>query len=117
MLYVFVALPCPPVRLGDTRTSHGCLAKVDSGCLATTAAKLSSISNLGNRVENRTLFRGGMTSSRMVSMRVGDGGSGGNGIMGRGDDKGDSGDSDGDGGIGATSHAFMRASVDGGKSG
>ncbi|GJU82515.1 hypothetical protein Tco_1284880 [Tanacetum coccineum] len=42
-------------------------------------------------------------------------GSGGDGIMGKGDDKGDSGDGDGDGGVGAVRHASMCASKDDGK--
>ncbi|GJR71694.1 putative ribonuclease H-like domain-containing protein [Tanacetum coccineum] len=40
---------------------------------------------------------------------------GGDGILGRGDDKGDSGDGNGNGGVGAASHASMCASMDGGK--
>ncbi|GKG32623.1 hypothetical protein Tco_0430133, partial [Tanacetum coccineum] len=50
----------------------------------------------------------------MVSLQMGVGGSGGDGILGRGDDKGDSGDGDGDGGVGATSHALMCVSKDDG---
>ncbi|GKB52977.1 hypothetical protein Tco_0903730, partial [Tanacetum coccineum] len=87
-------------------------AKVDPSCLAAPAAKLSLISNLW---EDQALFRGGKSASRMVSLQMGDGGSRGDGILGRGDDKGDSGDGDGDGGVGATSHASMCASKDDGK--
>ncbi|GKE38097.1 hypothetical protein Tco_1461502 [Tanacetum coccineum] len=76
------------------------------------AAKLSLISNLW---EDQALFRGGKSASRMVSLQMGDGGSHGDGILGRGDDKGDSGDGDGDGGVGATSHASTCASKDDGK--
>ncbi|GKB75327.1 hypothetical protein Tco_0942222, partial [Tanacetum coccineum] len=53
----------------------------------------------------------------MESLWVGDDGSGGDGILGRGDDKGDSGDGSGDGGVGAASHASTCASIDSGKGG
>ncbi|GJY86309.1 hypothetical protein Tco_0500335 [Tanacetum coccineum] len=46
----------------------------------------------------------------MMSLQMGDGGSFGYGVMGRGDDKGDSGDGDGDGGVGAIRNAWMCAS-------
>ncbi|GJV63245.1 hypothetical protein Tco_1474073 [Tanacetum coccineum] len=52
---------------------------------------------------------------RSQSLGMGDDGSGGNGILGRGDDKGDSGDGDGDGDAGAIRQASMCASKDDGK--
>ncbi|GKC91560.1 reverse transcriptase domain-containing protein [Tanacetum coccineum] len=65
--------------------------------------------------ENQALCRGGRSASKIGSLRVGDDGSGGDGILGRGDDKGDSKDGGSDGGAGAASHAFMCAIIDGGK--
>ncbi|GJU31335.1 hypothetical protein Tco_1174924 [Tanacetum coccineum] len=81
--------------------------KVDPGYLAAAVADLSSISNLWGEGENQALCRGGRSASEIGSLRVGDDGSGGDGILGRGDDKGDSDDGGGDGGAGAASHTFM----------
>ncbi|GKC27342.1 hypothetical protein Tco_1034636 [Tanacetum coccineum] len=49
------------------------------------------------------------------SLGMGDDGSGGDGILGRGNDKGDSGDNDGDEDTGAIRQALMCASKDDGK--
>nr|GEX39460.1 hypothetical protein [Tanacetum cinerariifolium] len=98
-------LLCRLVRPGDTRISHGYLACSEA------LIDLKPIRQ--NRKSNSFLRR--HVTSRMKSLWVGDDGSGGDGILGRGDDKGDSRDSGGDGGVGAASHASTCAAMDGGK--
>ncbi|GJQ95935.1 hypothetical protein Tco_0007074 [Tanacetum coccineum] len=83
--------------------SHLCCspqAKVDSGCLAAAVAEL---------------FQDGMSASRMISLWVGDGSNGGDGILGNGNDSGNSGDGDGVGDIDAATHLSISASMDDGR--
>ncbi|GJV49484.1 hypothetical protein Tco_1439696 [Tanacetum coccineum] len=66
----------------------------------------------------QALFRDGMSTSRIMYLRVGDGKSnGGDGILGNRDDSGDNGDGGGDGGVGAAAYSAMRASIDAGRGG
>ncbi|GKD72077.1 hypothetical protein Tco_1330359 [Tanacetum coccineum] len=68
------------------------------GCLAA-VVELSPISNLWGERENRALFRGSRSASRIESLRV--------------DDNGDSGYGGGDRGADAAFHSAISARVDG----